>query len=747
MFYGLAIEYERPIYITLRNVKTNHKLLGELSTTGVLQKNVEATIILWHPETDKIFLNKFKEIAKNKEEFPKTYILMTEKEKEKEFNNFFNEIILLIKKQATNLNYYNAVFFDSDVFTKKIEQICYSYDVDDDIVDLLDNLITHNDEGLYNHQSILNKINQDISENTIAEYDQNVVEIRNSKIKNTINNCVDDIYDNMDKILENINAKYFKNTKYFKNGVYSNCGMYAFDSYSDIMYDIMPKIKINDKLTFSDRIHKIIGDKEYKDFNREDARCIFAEIFKDTIDDDNFYRVIFDTGDEFGTFKLDTTRAYEIKQKFERLFEHNRKIYKGSLQLNLTLPYDINNFDLILNNIKDKHIKLMKYITILQPLLSAVFFIGEGNTFNQNCQNLRSMFSISDLAGLYTTNEFRDFYEKLESMNRFRYHNRKNDNGTFIMSLLNIFTEKECKSCEEMNENECISHRTKLHKLYEKLKKKSSTTLGADFRVNDKFYNIKEKKFFGFEYRPLQYIPKKATKMFIRLIILLIEYTKDIPFENEPLILMNQPEILNFIVNVNMNGWIAKVEPKYVNLLNKVFNNFKLDKLNTSNERDTSNELDESNCYNLLNSLYKIFHNHIRKIGFAKTIYIKYLDDEKEYNNIPPELENPNKIFNIMNITKYFILNPNILNKTMKILKEYKNITKISTNKNNNNDEKYFIENYEKIDKEKIIKTIDLPLFYEWVKYYGILEKNQKGGSYYDKYIKYKNKYLLLKKS
>lgn len=72
------------------------------------------------------------------------------------------------------------------------------------------------------------------------------------------------------------------------------------------------------------------------------------------------------------------------------------------------------------------------------------------------------------------------------------------------------------------------------------------------------------------------------------------------------------------------------------------------------------------NCCDLLNIIYRKLHINVRNIGFDNTIYIKYLDEEKYYKNIPFELSNPNKLSNMINITKYFSSKQDILLKILK---------------------------------------------------------------------------------
>lgn len=681
--FGCAIEYETPIYILLNNdtsINVKNAYFVDMSYCNP---------IVWHDDMINVIREKIRHEYKI-------------------YESLIDKICHIAKNCSININILNCIFNSTELIKIKLRQL----KIKNTDIHGISKIISDYYSGICNIFIFFKHYAKQY--NVGIEIDQGVLEFKNLEPGNIIE-CMN-IY-NTKHIFKNINNKFFIDSK---NKIY----------YPESIYDNIQEYRPYTEKT-PNELREILNNYLNRVFTKDDALLIYNSFFLEK--NEEMFKIFFLFDDDFAQYILSDDHIDIIINAYENIYNYNGVTYNISMQLNITLPY---NDNISVETFNKLHINWMKYINILLPLISAVWFKGETNTFNQHCQNPRSVFYVGDDIGMYTTNKLENFYDYQDSKYRARkYKNIENNNILvrmpnelgFLKNLINKIIKMECKQCDTMNNNVCLKPNYYMHLLQKKLENTTEMiSIGADYRINEEYYKPQEKKFFGMEIRYIQPLFEEDMKIFIRCIVMVAEYVKDKEFDGEPLEKLNVPHIIEFISFIHMNGWLTVAPNAYLKIINTMlFNIFDLKK--------------KYSCYDILNSIYKSLHRDIANRKFENTSYIKYFDVPDNYYSDCPDIPNINKKHNMVEIDRYFESHTYIYKKIYSCMLEYsKTIEKYDIGK-------YDIESFSSYIEKKctrLIKKSDYKYLYVW--FIDNIIK-MKGGYYYQKYIKYKKKYINFK--
>ena len=293
--------------------------------------------------------------------------------------------------------------------------------------------------------------------------------------------------------------------------------------------------------------------------------------------------------------------------------------YSGDIEINLTLPFDINNIDI--DKFKSDHIILMKSLQLLSPLFLACWTGVNPDSYGDNHSNPETSFRFIDYAGirLLATN-----VDLIYDVPRDDYFVNDKD--------------------EDLPNNpDFLQANPLLVNLYKSFKDLSSMDyFPREFSVNRNYnkYNPNKGAYFGFEWKMLDQYPTEFIYPIVLFILLLGEWSlvnsnidgfgSIIEYYTE-----HWETIKDFINEIIYEGWNTQITLEFEKFINRLLN---LEEIVSLNYNKT--------CYGYLNKIYNglftHWHGQRDKCQFIDKFYPDFMNDDFKL----PELPNINKLNN-----------------------------------------------------------------------------------------------------
>jgi hypothetical protein len=294
--------------------------------------------------------------------------------------------------------------------------------------------------------------------------------------------------------------------------------------------------------------------------------------------------------------------------------------YSGDIEINLTLPFDINNIDI--DKFKSDHIILMKSLQLLSPLFLACWTGVNPDSYGDNHSNPETSFRFIDYAGIRLLATNVDLIYDVPTDDY--YVNDKDE--------------------DLPNNPDFLQANPLLVNLYKSFKDLSSMDyFPREFSVNRKDYNKynpKKGAYFGFEWKMLDQYPTEFIYPIVLFILLLGEWSlvnsniygfgSIIEYYTE-----HWESIKEFINEIIYEGWNTQITSEFVNFINRLLN---LEDIVNLNYNKT--------CYGYLNKIYNglftYWHGQREKCQFIYKFYPEFMNDDF----VLPKLPNINKLNN-----------------------------------------------------------------------------------------------------
>jgi len=349
----------------------------------------------------------------------------------------------------------------------------------------------------------------------------------------------------------------------------------------------------------------------------------------------------------------------------------------GSQHLNITFPYverKLSDPKYVIKLRRD-HVKSMKIIQLLEPLILAVFTKPSIGTFYDNnkiietsnrlLQSSYSNFLIKSIkADYYKITQNNGYGQRVRDVSKglLKIHKKlkKKQIIPYKTDLIqdiggSDFRTDYSQIMRMINNNYNDRTINPLYDDYDSEAEQNPDLETYDDSSSDGYVEGLDYSFFGFEFRMLDLFDLKYLNDIVKLFFMIfyIVSNNNTKFLNQidPItILTETDEYINFIEQIFIEGWNTKLEPKYVQLLYNIFQEYKID-LNIKKTK---------NCYDLFNEIF---------------IQLKKIIGDKDGNH----LMNLNKISFNENLDKY---HKNTINDIMFSLM----CAKIYTSYSNNHD-------------------------------------------------------------
>lgn len=537
----------------------------------------------------------------------------------------------------------------------------------------------------------------------------------NVLLLNKTNQIIDKIFEYCEKCCIN-NAKDIKDLEYVKEKIYDSVKNYFIkNNIESLLNYVADKILIENILSFM--VLEGILLKKYK-------KCFYLDLGGPEIKSSTKYN------EADNLLQRKNITMNNIMNDFKNIYLKNFEVYNDEddmgYHLNITFPHNYLHLliDSFYNHLRNDTNCFLAAYTLIYPLILCVFNEPlSKNLFNNQKYNRvpKSLPPLGNLVSVFGI----DDPKKLLEIGR---ECKSNDVRTKYINFLSA----------RMNNS-----------MYDEYIEKS----GCDYRVNKEFNMRMIMEFFGIEIRIMGFAQDEYMIQIIKFIIYLAEYIKYNKISIEYPINgifsntsngRNYPEQFGLL---NIDGWKATISEYYIKDINELLN------INIVYEKN-------DNAYTTLNKIWSIIRNFAIDV-YDDSHYLRYIGGDPK--NSAQYLSNRNRIY----ITKYiddYINNHHLTTKFTSIAKQMMLISKNNNTFVINKHCKIFWETWCKelkkisyINREKkitpfnnIYDMYDLYCYALDKKYLTESSLTTKQhiaiGGYYDKYVKYKNKYYKLKK-